>query len=296
MGGGSARIQAAWRLTDIADMFSLPCPDLDAWRAHFMSQPIPVLVATVEELETLRLINDASDAVDARMIAEAVSLDPLMTLRILATVARFRRPTQITDVETVTAAVLLMGITRFFTEFTDLPTASGVLGATHPDALAGLQRVVRRARRAAHFAQAMAAHRMDEDIAVVCEAALLHDFAEMLLWCLVPEAALAMAHRQQADSTLRSADVQRELLGIELPALEQVLMKSWHLPELLIRITDGRRQDDAQVSNVELAVRLARHSQEGWDNPALPDDFRDLGILLNILPSAAQALIESLDV
>jgi HD-like signal output (HDOD) protein len=279
-------------------MLTKPLPDLNAWSAHFMNAPIPVLAGTVEELHTLQAVNDASDSVDARMISEAVFDDPLMILRILATAARMRRPSQVTDVETVTAAVLLMGLTRFFREFSTLDTVNQALSES-PLALNGLQRVIRRARRAAHFAQAIAVHRMDEDIAVVCEAALLHDFAEMLLWCHAPNLALDIAQRQTNDPTLRSVDAQRDVLGIELQELEQTLMTAWRLPELLIRITTGGsryRVDDAQVATVDLAIRIARHSQDRWDNPALPDDYTALGGLLNMLPSAAQAMIEGLGV
>lgn len=276
-------------------MLTTPFKSLEAWSAHFMREPIPVLARTTEELETLRLINEASDTVDARMINDAVFGDPLMTLRVLAHASQHRRPSQITEVETVTAAVILMGITRFFTTFTDAITVNAVLNAV-PDALDGLRRVVRRARRAATFAQAMAVHRMDEDIAVLCEAALLHDFAEMLLWCHAPELALEIQRRQQVDPTLRSAQAQREVLGIQLADLEQALMRAWHLPELLIRVTDARAQSQAQVANVLLAIHVARHSQDGWDNPALPDDYAAIATLLNIKPAAAEKLIRDLDV
>jgi hypothetical protein len=41
---------------------------------------------------------------------------------------------------------------------------------------------------------------------------------------------------------------------------------------------------------VVLAVNLARHTQRGWENPALPDDFRAIGELLNVSPEHAQRL------
>jgi HD-like signal output (HDOD) protein len=62
------------------------------------------------------------------------------------------------------------------------------------------------------------------------------------------------------------------VLHIELHDLQQALMRTWHLPELLVRINDERHAETAQVRNVQLAVRLARHTARGWDNAALPDD------------------------
>ena len=31
-------------------------------------------------------------------------------------------------------------------------------------------------------------------------------------------------------------------------------------------------------------MRLARHSAHGWDDPALPDDYREIAALLNLKP------------
>lgn len=275
-------------------MITSPLPSAESWCAYFVQAPIPVLARSMEEVETLSLLNDASDDVDARMIADAIESDPLMTLRILTHVSMNRRPSQVTDVETVTAAVLLMGITTFFKTFSQLPTVNHHLSAI-PEALEGLNRVIKRARRAALYAQAIAIERKDEDIAAIYVATLLHDFTEMLLWCHAPTLALEIAQRQAADPQLRSAVAQQSVLGVELATVEQLLMKAWRLPELLTRIVDDRFAHLDQVATVSLAVRIARHSQNGWDNPALPDDFIDLGSLLGVMPSAASQLIRALD-
>jgi HD-like signal output (HDOD) protein len=136
---------------------------------------------------------------------------------------------------------------------------------------------------------------MDHDAAVIHAAALLHDFAEMLLWLYAPPLALRIAERQQADPALRSAAVQRELLNIELVDLQYALMRAWHLPELLVQISDERHVDTAQVRNVLLAVRVARHSAAGWDNPALADDVRDIGALLNLGEAPTLRLLQQID-
>jgi hypothetical protein len=58
-------------------------------------------------------------------------------------------------------------------------------------------------------------------------------------------------------------------------------MKLWRLPELLINISDDRHAERANVQCVVLAARLARHSANGWDNAALPDDYEAVARLLN---------------
>lgn len=275
-------------------MLTQALPDLNAWTRRFSEAEIPVLPGTAQEIEALRRINEASDSVDAHQLAQAIAGDPLMTLKVLSHVAKHRPSRLVTDAETVTAAIVLMGIGPFFRAFDPLKTIDEHL-QDQPVALRGLERVLRRAYRAANFALGFAVHRMDNDAAIIQEAALLHDFAEMLLWCHAPSLAVEIAKRQHADPTLRSAAVQRSVLNVDLGELEQALMRVWRLPELLIHITDDKHAAHPQVRTVMLAIRLARHTQHGWDNAALPDDFADIAELLNVAPHVAQAKALALD-
>jgi HD-like signal output (HDOD) protein len=264
--------------------------DLGAWTAHFLAAPIPVLADTAQALEDLRT---NEDAVDAHLLAQSIGNDPLMTLKLLAHVAGVRSTRCTTDPETVTAALVLLGIAPFFRAFGLQPTVDAQLSG-QAAALHGLNAVIERAHRASAFALAFAVHRMDHDAPVIHAAALLHDFAEMLLWLHAPALALRIAERQRRDPTLRSAAVQRELLNIELPDLQHALMRAWHLPELLVQISDERHVDTAQVRNVLLAVRLARHTAAGWDNAALADDVRDIAALLNLGEAPTQKLLRDI--
>ncbi|MBE7419970.1 MAG: HDOD domain-containing protein [Ideonella sp.] len=265
--------------------------DAEGWLSLWRDAEIPVLPETAEQLEELRA---REDEVDARLLANVVSADPLMCLKLLAHVSARRSERRVTDTETATAALVMLGIGPFFRDFGPQPTVQQRL-RDRPEALAGLQRVLTRARRAAHFALGFAVHRMDPDAEIVHEAALLHGFAEMLLWCHAPEPALEIAQRQHADPTLRSAVAQRQVLHAELADVQQLLMRAWRLPELLIRISDDRHAHSAQVRNVLLAIRFARHTNDGWDNAAVPDDVRDIATLLNLKPDAALNLLRDLD-
>jgi len=265
-------------------------PDLQAWTAHFLAAPLPVLADTAELLETCR---DNEDAVDAHLLAGTVAADPLMSLKLLAHVAGVRSPRSTTDPETVTAALVLLGITPFFRAFGPQATVDEHL-AGQPEALRGLGEVLKRAHRGAAFALAFAVHRMDHDAQVLHAAALLHDFAEMLLWLHAPALALQIDEAQRQDPALRSATIQRELLHIELQDLQQALMRAWHLPELLVHINDERRAENGQVRNVLLALRLARHTARDWDNAALPDDVRDIAALLNLGEAPTLQLLQDI--
>ncbi len=274
-----------------APFIEAPLRDVSAWVAAFDRREIPVLAATANSLEDLRC---NEDAVDAHLLADNMQSDPLMTLKLLRHVAMLRRGRNQADAETVTEALVMLGITPFFRDFGPQPTVEDQL-ADQADALLGLRQVLRRAHRAARFALAFAVHRGDHDAALIHEAALLHDFAEMLLWTHAPALALAIARRQQADPQLRSAQVQQALLHTTLADLQQSLMKAWRLPELLVKISDDHASGHPQVRNVQLAVRVARHSSRGWDNAALPDDVDDVADLLNLGTAPTLHLLHDLD-
>ncbi len=265
--------------------------DVDGWVRYFQQLEIPVLASTAAAIEEMRRVEDD---VDARIISEVIGRDPLMTLKMLVYASTQGSNRRLTDAETVVEALVLMGITPFFRTFGPQPTVEDHL-AGHPDALAGLQHVLLRADRAARFAASFAIHRADHDAVVLHEAAQLHDFTEMLLWLHAPELALELQRRQRADSTLRSCAVQREVLNAELNDIQHVLMQLWRLPEILVRITDDSQAENSQVRNVLLAIRLARHTMNGWDNAALPDDIRDIAGLLHLSIEPTRQLLLDID-
>lgn len=277
-------------------LLTRPERDLAAWAARFDPMTLPVLADTAVALEEWRT---NEDAVDAHVLGEVIARDPLMTLKLfthvaLATRRSSRWDDSRGDVETVTAALVMLGIGPFFRTFESQPVAEDWLAGT-AGALDGFNAVLRRSHRAAGFALAFAVHRMDRDAAVLHEAALLHDFAELLIWLHAPDLALQMAQQLRATPGLRTAQVQRETLNVLLPELQHALMQAWRLPPLLVRITDDRHAEDPQVRNVLLAIRLARHSANGWDDPALPDDIRDVAQLLQLGEVPVQRLLAEID-
>jgi HD-like signal output (HDOD) protein len=288
---GARSLETGFDMSNHTAALTEPLRDLAAWTEHFRRAEIPVLPHTAEEIEALRR---NEDDVDANGLGETIATDPLMTLKVMAYAATHRPARVVTDTETVIATLVMMGIAPFFRAFGPQESVALRLAAL-PEAMDGLDEVLRRAHRSANFALAFAVHRMDHDAAVIREAALLHDFAEMLLWCHAPTLALRIRDAQRADPALRSSAIQQRVLNIELADLQQALMRAWRLPELLIRMSDDRHADEARVRNVELAVRLARHTALGWDNAALPDDVADVASLLNLAHGAALQLVRSVE-
>lgn len=255
---------------------------LDAWVDLLGRVEIPVLRRTIRELEQLRA---NEDTVSGREIARVVLQDPLMAVKVLAYLEAHRRRRQTTDITTIDRAVMMLGITPFFRNFETLTAVEDQL-AQHPQALLGLLKVVGRARHAAHYARDWAALRHDLDVDDITLAALLRDIAETLLWCFAPPMALQVAAMKNADPALRSRVAQTAVYGFRVIELQLALCHAWKLPELLLRLMDESQAGNARVRNVALAVNLARHAAGGWTDPALPDDFRAIGALLNLTPDA----------
>ena len=270
---------------------SAPLAHIGAWTHYFLHAEIPVLAATAQALEDLRAMEDD---VDSNMLTPVIQADPLMTLKLLAHMGNLRRPGSHTETETITSSLVLLGIAPFFRHFGPQRTVEDWL-ADQPRALDALRKLLIRAERSGQFALAFAVHRCDTDATIIHLAAFLHDFAEMLLWIHAPTLMVRIQDAQAADATLRSSVIQRDVLGVQISDLCQSLMRLWHLPELLVSISDERHAERPNVQSVVLAVRLARHTARGWDNPALPDDYADIARLLNASPRVIPSFLSKID-
>lgn len=259
--------------------------DLASWVRQLGEAELPVLAQTTLELERLR---EAEDRVMARDIARVLQHDPMFTLRVLGYLQAHRSRRRTSDITTVDHALMMLGVSPFFAQFKDLPTLQDRL-ATHPDALLGLLQVMRRAHHAALQARDWAQLRHDVDGEEIMVAAMLHDLAEMLLWCHAPQAALQIRQRLTDEPGMRSATAQREVLGFTLAQLQHELCALWQLPVLLQLLMDDTQSNHPRVRNVVLAVNLARHAAHDWNDPALPDDFQAVATLLDMpLPDATE--------
>lgn len=259
-------------------MIEQPFSDLEAWVAFYGQAQIPVLRHTVQELDRLR---ENAENVNGRIVAGVILQDPLMTLRVLQYIEEHRRKRQTTDITTIERALMMIGIGPFFRDFQELPLVEEQL-KSHPKALLGLLKVMNRARKASQWAREWALSRHDLDVDEITVATLLHDVAELLMWCFAPNLALGVRDRQAADRTLRSSTAQTDAYQVHLQDLQIQLSRLWHLPELLLTLMDHAKADNPRVKNVVLAVDLARHSANGWDDAALPDDFKAIEELLRI--------------
>lgn len=266
-------------------MLDHPLAGVDDWVVLFSNNTLPILRVTRRHLDEMRA---DIDNVDARELARIILADPIMTVRVLAYIQPIKGRTLQHDITTIAGALMMAGIEPFFNHFTALPTVEDLLKGIDPHALLGVLQIIRRAQRAADYAQDWAIWRHDINMEEVRIAALLHDLAEILVWSYAPKLGLAIHQLQIADPNRRSADAQTEVLGLTFHEIQQALCRVWNLPELLLHLIADDTSPQPRVRNVRLAVQLARHSSHGWDDAALPDDYAEIGELLNISPEAVR--------
>ena len=259
-------------------MLDQPLHDIEAWVLFFSKAEIPILRQTARRLEEAR---QNIDRVSGRDIAAIVLQDPLLAIRVLAYIQPFRGKHLRSDITTIANAVMMLGIEPFFAHF-ETPTTIEATLKSEPQALLGVLQVIRRVQRASNYAHDWAFERHDMNIEEVALAALLHDLAEILLWCFAPRLAIEIRQRHLADTTLRSAAAQQQVLGFPLFDLQRALCSAWHLPELLSTLMDDANANQPRVQNVILAVNLARHTSSDWNDAALPDDLSAIEKLLHV--------------
>lgn len=252
--------------------------DISAWIDFIRNAEIPVLKHTAREIARLK---EDEDNLSARAISTAVLNDPMMVFKVLSFSQKHKGKKQVQDLVQADQAILMMGTSSFFLNLQPKVLVEDLLKSNLP-ALMHLLRLVRRAHQAAHFAADWATHLADLHAEEVRTAALLHDLAEMLMWCFAPDKMNAIYAMQHADKTLRSVAVQQEVLGFRLQDLQKELVEIFQLPPLLSKLMQDNASSEQRVRNVMLAVNLARHSANGWDDAALPDDYSDIAELLRM--------------
>jgi HD-like signal output (HDOD) protein len=253
---------------------------LAEWVHSLGGHNLPVLQRSVRAMADLR---EREDSVTARDIAALVLRDPFLTVKVLrfsqARLTR-RQPTEVTTVE---HALMMHGVASFFRQFRDLVSLEDSLDS-HPGALEGALAVGSRAHHAAVNARNFSALRHDVESEEVLISALLHDLAEMLLWCTAPELAIQIQWMLRSTPGMRSASAQKVVLGFALSELQLALARQWRLPALLLDLMDDSQAGKPRVQIVRLSVSLARHSANGWHDPALPDDYGGLQKLVSLPP------------
>lgn len=262
---------------------------LSEWVDFLTTAEIPVLKQTARNISKLQ--HDAQH-MNARSFAQIVKNDPLMTVKLLRYLQSHKQLAQRHDVIEVEQIALMIGLETTLEKVAPEPLAEEILsqGGNMP-ALVHLLKTTHRANMAAGYAFDWAIRLHDLHYEEIRTAALLHDISEILMWCFAPKEMLQIKKSQVSDKSLRSVVAQQNVLGFSLNELQVELAVKWRLPELLIALTDDQNKTQQRVRNVILAVNLARHSANGWDDAALPDDYQDIAKLLHLQANEVMIIV-----
>jgi len=240
---------------------------------------IPVLKQTARNLAALE---KNEQHMSARSIAHVVKYDPLMTVKLLRYLQQHKHRSQQHDVVEVEQIIMILGLETTLNKVSAKPLAEEILGRKNITALVYLLKTAHRANIASSYAFDWAVRLHDLHFEEIRIATLLHDIAEILMWCFAPDKMLKINNLQKLDKTMRSVTAQESILGFSLNQLQLELAVKWKLPQLLITLMDDNSSTLQRVRNVALAVNLARHSANGWSNAALPDDYEGIAKLLHL--------------
>jgi len=252
--------------------------DIHGWVSFLSHAEIPILKQSKRELSILR---KDSDNATTHAIAEIVARDPMLTALLLRYLQLHKHRSQTNEVLEIEPALLMLGIEPFFSKVVPTISVEEKL-ISHAPALLATLRVVHRSHRASSYAYDWAVRLRDMHFEEVRVAALLRDLSETLMWCFSPLEMLNINKLQEQDKTMRSGAAQELVFGFRLVELQKALVKEWHLPNLLLHLMDSENSKQVRVRNVVLADRLSRHSAHGWDDAALPSDYKEIAELLNM--------------
>ncbi len=262
--------------------------DLDGWIAFFNTAGIPILKRTARELGRLDM---EADELSTRGVTDIISADPLMVVALLRYLQHHKHSSQQSEVIQIEQALMMLGIPTVVAKVQPTLIIEDLLrGQTL--ALVGALQTIRRAARAAYYARDWSVRLKDTHFDEVHIVALLHNFAEILMWCYAPQRMLQVRELQLKDGDLRHRAAQQAVLGFKLSDLQLALAKSWVLPEMLISFMEKNNVQQRQMQIVVLATNLARHSANNWDNAALPDDYLAIGELLHLPAAEVKAIVD----
>jgi len=231
---------------------------LSQWVAYLREKDIPIMPRSRE-----RIVSLDPDEVAPKEMAEIVTGDPFLALRLLRRAERRRSTTLGHDTTTLLGAVQQVGVRGLSEAAAESPLCD--------DGDPGLGECEARATLSARIARHWAAHRSDVSPDEVALAALLGEIGELMLWAFardIPERAQAMVRSGLA---ARNALAQSEVAGFTFKQLTLGLIEAWELPPLITQLVRGADTPRANIARV--ASDAARHLGADAENPALPDDL-----------------------
>ncbi len=266
-------------------------PQLKEWPDFLSQKNIPILRATEKGILWEKEKYEKGDTADSRTLAKIILNDPVMTLHLLSFIHRLKAKSLRNEIRTIQSALVMIGMQPFFNQFSEMQTLEAQF-KNNPKSLLNVFKIIQKAQRAADFAYDWAIRKNDLNLDEVRTAALLHPLAEILIGVFFPDYLIEFLKTLKENPGARSRDVQQKVFGFTAFELQSLLNVHFRLPYLLQDLmNEDREQSSQRVKMVHLAIRLARHSANGWGDPALPDDYIAISELLGMdLPNVLKML------
>ena len=216
--------------------------------------------------------------------------DPVMTLHLLSFIHHLKAKNLRNEIRTIQSALVMIGMEPFFAQFSEMTTIESRLQYS-PNALLNVFKIIQKAQRAADFAQNWAIRKNDLNLDEVRTAALLHPLAEIFIGVFFPDDLITFLKILKENPGARSRDVQKQVFGFTAFELQTLLNVHFRLPRLLQALMNEEEKNSQRAKMVHLAIRLARHSAQNWNDSALPDDYAEIAKMLGLdLPSVLKMI------
>lgn len=266
-------------------------PRLEHWPDFLNRQKLPILRSTEKGILWEKEKYESGDNADSRMLAKIILNDPVMTLHLLSFIHRLKAKNLRNEISTIQSALVMIGMEPFFKQFSDMTTIESKFNDS-PKALLNVFKIIQKAQRAADFAQNWAIRKNDLNLDEIRTAALLHPLAEIFIGVFFPDYLILFLKTLKENPGARSRDVQKQIFGFTAFELQMLLNVHFRLPRLLQALMNEEEERNSQRAKmVHLAIRLARHSANGWNDPALPDDYAAIAEMLGMdLPSVLKMI------
>ncbi len=265
-------------------------PSLENWPDFLSRQKLPILRATKKGILWEKEKYESGDNADSRILTKIILNDPVMTLHLLSFIHRLKAKNLRNEIRTIQSALVMIGMEPFFAQFSEMTTIESRLQYS-PNALLNVLKIIQKAQRAADFAQNWAIRKNDLNLDEVRTAALLHPLAEIFIGVFFPDDLITFLKILKENPGARSRDVQKQVFGFTAFELQTLLNVHFRLPRLLQALMNEEEKNSQRAKMVYLAIRLARHSAQNWNDSALPDDYAEIAKMLGLdLPSVLKMI------
>jgi HD-like signal output (HDOD) protein len=237
---------------------------IKAWIKLAANEPLPQMRTTSRALRRLARFNDP----DLSQIVGVIRQDCGFSIQLFRRLSELKTERQVSEVTTLERAVVMIGSGRVLSLVDELPVVEELLAG---DRLAGYMKVVTRSYHAARQALDWARVRGDGVPQEVGLAALMYDFAELVLWRFGEEVMLKLEQVSVMDSFDEAGQEKQEIevLGFTMQTLGRELAKRWQLPSLVHTCLIPISALEPRTLGPIFAAKLARAAQHGWYHPAV---------------------------